>query len=520
MAYRFIRDGRTALAKTTHGTAQGYVKGNLYIFKGIPYAKAERFHRPKEYDWEGVLDASSYGFVCPVMSENRPSGELLVPHRFWPQNEDCLNLNIWTPGLADKGKRPILVWFHGGAYSDGSAIEHWAYEGENMAELGDAVVVSVNHRLNILGYLDLSDYGEEYVNSGNAGTDDLIAALRWIHDNAEVFGGDPENVTIFGQSGGGGKVTCVLQSPEGDGLYQRGIIMSGVCSGREPSLIGLPDSVGSGRKCAEAMMGELGISSVEELETVSYHDLAAAYQKVLPELKADGCNVGTTPFKNAFYAGDPMFNGFRKETAQIPLVVGTTYGEFTAFQRPPYDKKSASRSEQIAFIKEYLGAEGTEKLLPLYEKAYPERAIADLVRIDFLFRENAMEYIAERSKLNDCTYSYLFNHDLPIDGGSTPWHCADIPYVFHNTQMVPSTQEDGTEELEEKIFSAVLTFARTGVPSVSPADGIGRWPACTEQTENTMIIDSRWSLRPNHDHELLKVGRPYLMAAFEKNAES
>ena len=518
MAYQFKREKGVAVAETTHGTVQGYIKEGLYMFKGIPYAKARRFHRPERYDWEGVFDASSYGYVCPLMSEDRPNGELLVPHRYWPQNEDCLNLNIWTPGLGDGEKRPVLVWFHGGGYFAGSSIEQVAYEGENMSQLGDAVVVSVNHRLNIIGYLDLSDYGEEYVNSGNAGTDDLIAALQWVHDNAEVFGGDPDNVTIFGQSGGGGKVTCVLQSPEADGLYHRGIIMSGVCSGRETAPVNLPDAAGSGKPCAEAMMEVLGIHTIQELEGVPYRDLANAYLKVSPILKEQGGNVGCAPFKNAYYAGDPLFNGFRKETAGIPLLIGTTYGEFSSFNAAPYDKRTASREEQIGIVKAALGEKEAEKIIPLYEAAYPERAIADVTRIDFMFRVNDIDYIAERSKLNRCTYSYLFNHDMPIDGGATPWHCSDIPYVFHNTELVPSTQEPGgvTERLEESIFASVMAFARTGNPS---NDRVPEWPACTEETENVMVVDDTWSLRPDFDHELLKTMRPCMMAAFQRRAE-
>ena len=200
--------------------------------------------------WDGVLDATSYGYVCPLLEMPKPNGEMLVPHRYWLMNEACQNLNIWTPAL-DDAHRPVLVWLHGGGYFAGSSIEQIAYEGENMARLGDCVVVSINHRLNILGYLDLSDFGVEYANSGNAGGDDIIAALRWVRDNIAAFGGDPGNVTVFGQSGGGAKVTTLLQTPAADGLFHKGIVMSGVL-GR------LADCTGSGRDCAEALMAELG----------------------------------------------------------------------------------------------------------------------------------------------------------------------------------------------------------------------------------------------------------------------
>ena len=272
MKHTFERNAGTALVKTTQGKIQGYRHDGLSVFKGIPYATAARFHAPEAVKpWDGVLDACSYGYVCPLMTNDPPRGELYVPHRFWPMDENCQNLNIWTPA-ADGGKRPVLVWLHGGGYSAGSAIEQTAYDGANMSRTGNAVVVSINHRLNILGYFDLSDFGEEYVNSGNAGGDDIIAALSWIRENIAAFGGDPDNVTVFGQSGGGAKVTTLLQSPAADGLYAKGIVMSGV--------IGpvLSDAEGSGKELAEAVMKELGIRTVKELETADYAALARAYR--------------------------------------------------------------------------------------------------------------------------------------------------------------------------------------------------------------------------------------------------
>ena len=158
-------------------------------------------------------------------------GEIMVPHRYWPKDENCQYLNIWTQSLDTEAKRPVMVWFHGGGFSAGSSIEQVSYDGENLSKFGNVVVVTVNHRLNILGYLDLSPYGvEKYWNSGNVGNADLVASLQWIHDNIAQFGGDPENVTIFGQSGGGAKVTSLMNTPAADGLFQKGIVMSGIAA--------------------------------------------------------------------------------------------------------------------------------------------------------------------------------------------------------------------------------------------------------------------------------------------------
>ena len=166
---------------TTSGKLKGYFYDGTYIFKGVPYAHADRFQMPVPSKWEGVKDATSYGFVCPLMAQDTPSAELMVPHRYWPMDEHCQNLNIWTTDLNPQAKKPVIVWLHGGGYFAGSSIEQVAYDGRNMAVNGDVVVVSVNHRLNILGYLDLSPFGKKYENSGNAGHADLVAALQWVH---------------------------------------------------------------------------------------------------------------------------------------------------------------------------------------------------------------------------------------------------------------------------------------------------------------------------------------------------
>lgn len=212
----FDYDGVPVL-HTTSGDLKGYFYDGVYIYKGIPYAYADRFQMPVPSKWDGVKDATNYGFVCPLQNQDTPNGELMVPHRYWPQDEHCQSLNIWTNKLDPEAKKPVLVWFHGGGYAAGSSIEQVAYDGVSIAKKGDSILVSVNHRLNILGYLDLSPFGKKYKNSANAGHADMVAALQWVHDNIALFGGDPENVTIFGQSGGGMKVIDLMQIPSADG---------------------------------------------------------------------------------------------------------------------------------------------------------------------------------------------------------------------------------------------------------------------------------------------------------------
>lgn len=513
----FRYDENTAVVETTKGKVRGYEWKGMSIFKGIPYATAKRFHRPEALEpWDNIKDATNYGYVCPLLEMGKPNGELNVPHRYWPMDEDCLNLNIWTPGTDEK-KRPVMFWMHGGGFEAGSSIEHVAYDGENMCSHGDVVVVSVNHRLNVLGYFDLSDFGEEYVNSGNAGTDDLIAALKWVQENIAKFGGDPENVVIFGQSGGGAKVTTLLQTPAADGLYAKGINMSGV--------IGpvLADQKGSGKEFAEAIMRELGILGEKEkascahvklLEEISYEQLSAAYRKLRPEFQKQGKYTGGAPHPNAFYAGEPVENGFRKETAEIPLLVGSVYGEFTSFVPAPIGNE-VTEDKQIEAIAEMIGQEGTDASLPLFREAYPKRRPADLLRLDILFRQPEIPYIAKRSALNQCTWSYLFNVDQPINGGQTPWHCSDIPYVFRNIDLVqyPHGDEELAVNIQDMIFETVMAFARTGNPN---NEKIPHWEPSKTGEENTLVIDEITEVKTNYDHKLMEVFTKYMGPVFEK----
>ena len=405
-----------------------------------------------------------------------------------------------------------MVWLHGGGFTDGSSIEQIAYEGGNMCKAGQVVVVSVNHRLNILGYCDLYPFGEEYANSGNAGTDDLVAALKWLHDNIESFGGDPENVIVFGQSGGGAKVTTLLQTPAADGLYAKGINMSGVI---DESL--LMDGTGNGEKLGRALMEELKVDDVKALETVPYDALAAAYNKVMPALKDAGEYIGCTPYRNAFYKGEPVKNGFRKETEHIPLMVGSVFGEFGSFAPTPYKRSGLTKEDGIRIVEQEVGKEESKELIRLFQKAYPERNPVDIMTMDFMFRMPEIAYIRERSKCSGKVWSYLFNLDMNFDGGRTPWHCADIPYFFHNTQFVPYTQEAGvTEHVEKLIFDSVMAFAKNGNPENIE---VPKWNACTPEKESTLVIGRETAVRENFDHELIPVLKRCMAPVYARSME-
>ena len=253
---KFVCTENYPIVDTPKGKLHGYQDNDIFCFHGIDYAHAERFHEAVPTPtWEGVKRAHDYGCGCPEMTYSREGKkdpfELILPQRVWNMSEDVLNLNVWTRSLNPKAKKPVMVWFHGGGFAAGSATHLYSYEGYAMAELYDVVVVSVNHRLNMLGFLDLSEFGEPYRHSANHGVMDLVEALKWVRDNIACFGGDPENVTIYGQSGGGGKVCTLLEMPSADGLYHRAIVQSGVMRGGPRN----PNGKEIGRRTVELLGG-------------------------------------------------------------------------------------------------------------------------------------------------------------------------------------------------------------------------------------------------------------------------
>lgn len=480
--------------ETSSGKLKGCFYDGAYIYRGVPYAWADRFQMPSPSKWEGVKEATSYGFVCPLMSQDTPNGELLVPHRYWPQDEHCQNLNIWTGTLDQDAKKPVIVWLHGGGYFAGSSIEQQAYDGFNMCMQGDVVVVSINHRLNILGYLDLSPFGEKYSNSGNAGHADMVAALEWIHENIALFGGDPGNVTIFGQSGGGMKVADLMQIPAAGGLFHKGLIMSGVST---PAL--LPACQGDGREIVSAIMAELGTEEVETLETVPYPELVRAYEKVSPAIAARGGYIGGSPLVNDFYLGNPLEYGLREQAYGIPLMIGSVFSEF-AFAPVQFDKTSLSSEAAEAMIRKVYGNH-TEEMMSLFAAAYPGKYPTDLLLVDRAMRQPSKRLAKLHAKPGNAgTYLYDFTLEFPYQYKKIAWHCADIPFFFHNIDRVEICGIPGVSgKLQEQIFGAFMSFARTGQPS---SYLLPFWPQVTQEQEPTMIFDRECEVRMNFDDAL------------------
>lgn len=499
MAKRFVCALDEPVVTTAAGKLRGYKMDDIYHFEGIRYAKAKRFGNPEKVTpWEGIKDATNYGPISPILRNPTPSGEVKIPHRFWPASENCQYLNVWTNSLDTNAKKAVMVWFHGGGFADGSAIEQVAYDGTNLAKYGDVVVVTVNHRLNVFGFLDLSDFGEKYANARNAGIADLVASLMWVKENIAQFGGDPENVTIFGQSGGGGKVTALGQVPVAKGLFQKAIVMSGVLAK------GMTDQDVPAKEFALAILNELGLKEdeVEKMEKVPTQALIDATNMVIARYNAQDKRINWRPTPNDFYIGDPMDVGFG-EASKVPTFVGKVIAEFSPGE-PTKDKETYTEEEKKATVAAKFGEANADKVMELFAKAYPGKNLVYAGDTDGMFRCAAIDYIKAKAKESPKpVYSYLFAQVFDVHGGVAAWHCSDIPFVFHNTELIPVCQIEGvTKRLENEVFSSFLNFAKTGNPN---CDAIPEVKPSTADKVYTIVYDEKTEVRENFDEELVRV---------------
>jgi len=506
------RDGE-AIVATRAGRVAGYVRDAIYTFKGVPYADdtagANRFMPPaKPKSWAGVRSSRQYGYVAPQGPRGGWANDEEAFMFAWDdgvQAEDCLRVNVWTPGINDHKKRPVMFWLHGGGYTAGSGQELRSYDGENLARRGDVVVVSLNHRLNVLGYLDLSGYGDQFAASGNLGMLDIVAALEWVRDNIENFGGDPGSVTIFGQSGGGGKVSALMAMPAAKGLFHRAIVESGSL------LRGISQE--NAQKLADAIVGELGLGkdSVAKIQSLPFQQLLNAAQKVLNERRpkmpggipnfrrisdslgfgpvVDGRTLPTHPF-------DPQAPSI---SADIPMIIGTTLNEFvTAINHPEFE----AMSDEIlqSRVRELYG-EKASTVIAAFRDRTPQAKPFDLW--SHIASAGVRESAIRQAKLKAAqggapAYLYWFTWKTPIlSGRPRAFHCSEIAFVFDNTDRC-ETMTGGTAEaraLAGKMCDAWIQFARTGNPNHAH---LPRWPAFSA-AQPTMIFDNVPSVAMNPD---------------------
>jgi para-nitrobenzyl esterase len=421
---------------------------------------------------------------------------LLGPADTTPEGEDCLTRNVWTPGLGDSAKRSVMVWLHGGAFGYGSG-NRAVTDGANLARRGDVVVVSVNHRLNIFGFLHLADLGgPAWAHSGNAGVLDLVAALRWVRDNIDRVGGDPGNVTILGESGGGGKVSVLLAMPAARGLFHRAIIQSGAAirvSTRERA-----------NGLAEAALKEVGVArnECERLRTVPAERLLAAIAPASPAVgRSRWPLLDRYDFGPVVDGSDlpqhPAEPGAPPTADEIPLMIGGTREESAFFLADDNAVWNGTLTEaELRARLAAVAAGKTDALLAVYRSAMPQaspgdRLITALTGSNFWIRTVLLaERYAARPRAP--VYMYSLDWESPAhDERVKAHHAMDLPFVFDNTEVADTS---GARELAARIQDTWIAFARNGKPD-NPA--IPTWPAYTAAERATMILDT--TCRVTHD---------------------
>jgi para-nitrobenzyl esterase len=497
-----------SVVETTAGKVRGYSARGILTFKGIPYAGStagpNRFMAPtKPKPWSGVRSSMYYGQVCPQGARNGWRNDEEAFMFEWDDGqpgEDHLRVNVWTPA-ADNRKRPVMVWLHGGGFSAGSGQELKAYDGESIARRGDVVLVSLNHRLNIFGYLNLSKYGQEYASSANAGMLDLVASLEWVRDNIANFGGDPGNVMIFGQSGGGSKVSTLMAMPAAKGLFHKAAIESG-SSLRQST----PED---SEKLAAATLELLGLSpsQVSKLRDVPFEKLAEiqgeALRKAFPRTLIPGGGGGWRPTPDGRILPsqpfDPVAPGI---SAGIPLLVGSVLNEQThGINHPEYE--DMTKDEVLRRARERFN-DRAEAVIAAYQKLYPKAKPFDVLSVAFAAqsRQNCVTQAERQVALGGApVYTFWFTWQTPVlDGRPRAFHCSELPFVFNNTDRAAAMTGGGPEarELGGRMSDAWIAFARKGDPNHS---GLPKWPAFTSKDGAVMVFDNKCEVRMNPDGE-------------------
>lgn len=497
------------------GRVRGYVRKGIYTFKGIPYADttagANRFMPPqKAKPWSGLRSSMQFGDVCPQPARagwHNDEDAWLFSWNDGVPGEDCLRVNLWTPGINDGKKRPVMVWLHGGGYTAGSGQELLSYDGENLARRGDVVVVTLNHRLNVFGFLNLSKYGSKYQDSANVGMLDIVAALEWVRDNIAGFGGDPNLVTIFGQSGGGGKVTALMVMPSANGLFHRAIVESGSL------LYGATEE--QSQKLTDALLGKLGLdaSSVDKLQQIPIEQLEAAAVGAtahpmpasgIIDFRHIGALLGWAPVVDGkVLPRQPFEPDAPAQSAHIPLLVGTTLNEFvTATSHPEYmqmnDDMLKSRVKS-AF------AEKADGIIAAAKSVYPNAIPFELWSVIAVSGVRASALTQARLKAAQGAapaYCYQFAWQTPVlSGRPMAFHCSEIAFAFDNTDRCENMTGGGpaARELAAKVSEAWIHFARSGDPN---HPGLPRWTPLTAETNATMVFDTECELRTRFDQAL------------------
>ncbi len=509
---------RSAIAKTQHGKVRGFLDGGVLTFKGVPYGQTtagEKRWLPAKppVPWADEYPALVYGANCPQNLHTWTSQEQVFIQDWddgW-QSEDMLKLNIWTPSLT--GKRPVMFYMHGGGFSFGSSYELPSHEGAQMARHYDVVQVSVNHRLNILGFFDVSEIGgPAYEDSVNVGMTDLVAALRWVHENIENFGGDPDRVMIYGQSGGGSKVTTLMGMPSAAGLFHRASVQSGG-GGNIPSRE-------QQKELARLIMKDLGLApnDIASLQKMEWAKLFAAGNAAAAKINPPG------PFMGPGAPGTPrvgwapcvdgkvinmrsFFEAAPEISKNVPILIGSVTEEGNRMSSRPTEE------EWRANLTKTYGAEKAAAIISALKRAYPQKKIQTLSYIcsgspglnGLFMRNNVVKMAKLKHELRAApAYAYYFTWQTSIlDGLPGAWHTADLQFCFDNTKRC----EQGTgntpeaQALAKKMASSWAPFAATGNPSLP---GL-KWQPTDPETNKTMIWDNECRMADDPDGEARKI---------------
>jgi para-nitrobenzyl esterase len=473
--------GESPVADTTYGPVRGDVDGGINVFKGIPYGAPTggdaRFMPPQPPPkWGSARDARHFGDQCPQLAP--PNAPVLAS---WATNtgesENCLVLNVWTPGVADGKKRPVMVWLHGGGYSQFNGSSPYC-DGVRLCQRGDVVVVTLNHRLNLFGYLYLAGLGggERFADSGNIGQLDIIAALQWVRDNIAAFGGDPGRVMIFGESGGGGKVSTLLAMPAARGLFHRAAIESG------PGLVGItPDAATATAKALCAAIG----ASPGDLQHVSSERLLSGLKTISAQPRFDFGPV--VDGKNL--PRDPFTPDAPKDSADVPLIVGYNATEMTLFSDPAkFDLDWPGLKAALA-----TSVSGdADKLIADFRRLRPDASPSDVyfaITTDAAFG-NDSTILAERkaAAVGAAAYVYRLELTTPVGRLRSP-HSLDLPLVFDNVAKSQSLLGAGAadaQKVADQMSAAWIAFAHTGSPN---GTGLSSWPRYDTRSRSTMLFN-------------------------------
>jgi len=478
--------GSDLIVQTKQGKLEGQASKSSYSFLGIHYGAdtggQNRFLPPQPVQsWSGVKKADQMGNRCPQPPINMP-GEMGTVLSFsdLPTSEDCLVLNVWTPRVHDHAKRAVMVWLHGGGFFLGSGGDKY-YEGSNLAGKNDVVVVTLNHRLAAFGYLFLgNEAGPAYADSQLVGMLDIVQALHWVKENIAQFGGDPNNVTIFGQSGGGSKVSALTAMPSAQGLFQKGIIESGAA-------VHL-GSIADATVTRDKVLANLGLKSVDmdKLRSVSTQDLMMAGAKagLLAFFPAvDGKILPTHPF-------DPIASPL---SAKIPIMVGSTKDEATNVFLTDPTWQTMTDADLLKRVSASVGPELAPKVIEMYRSSAPTDKPMHLwtsIVTDQMFTRSSV-LLAERKveQHGAPVYMYKINWNSPVLGGKlrAP-HAVELPFVFDNVDVSAGLVGAGPTQnkMAEMMSRTFAAFARTGNPNFK---GYPHWPAYTLEKRETFIYD-------------------------------